>query len=132
MSAGKTEVDVKDGIVTLRGEATSLAQKDLTTEYAKDVEGVKDVKNEMTVAKTSVKPDKTVGEKIDDASITAQVKMTLLYHRSTSALNTEVETKNGVVTLRGKAKNAAEKQLAAKFANDVKGVKRVNNLMTIE
>lgn len=128
----ETEVNVKDGIVTLRGEATSQAQKDLTTEYAKDVEGVKEVKNEMTVAKTSVKPDKTVGEKVDDASITAQVKMTLLYHRSTSALNTKVKTKNGVVTLGGKAKNAAEKDLATKFANDVKGVKRVNNHMTIE
>ena len=133
VSGLKTEVTgVKDGIVTLRGEATSQAQKDLTSEYAKDVEGVKDVKNEMTVAKTSVKPGKTVGEKVDDASITAQVKMTLLSHRSTSALNTKVKTKDGVVTLRGKAKNAAEKELAAKFANDVKGVKKVNNQMTIE
>ena len=131
VSGFKTEVNVKDGIVTLQGEATSQAQKDLTTEYAKDVEGVKDVKNEMTVSKTS-KKTQTVGEKIDDASITAQVKMTLLYHRSTSALNTKVETKNGVVTLGGKAKNAAEKELATKFANDVKGVKSVNNQMTIE
>jgi hyperosmotically inducible periplasmic protein len=131
VSACKTEVDVKDGIVTLRGEATSQAQKDLTTEYAKDVDGVKDVKNEMTVAKTS-KKGRTVGQKIDDASITAQVKMTLLSHRSTSALNTKVKTKNGVVTLRGKAKNAAEKELATKFVNDVKGVKSVNNQMTIE
>jgi osmotically-inducible protein OsmY len=132
VSGFKTEINVKDGIVTLRGEATSLAQKDLTTEYAKDVEGVKDVKNEMTVAKTSVKRDKTVGEKVDDASITAQVKMTLLSHRSTSAFNTKVKTKNGVVTLSGKAKNAAEKELATKFVNDVKGVKSVKNRMTIE
>ena len=57
--------------------------------------------------------------------------MTLLYHRSTSAIDTKVETKNGVVTLRGKAKNPAEKDLAAKFANDVNGVKRVKNRMTI-
>jgi len=132
VSGLKTQVNVKDGIVTLRGEATSLAQKDLTTEYAKDVEGVKDVKNEMTVAKTPVRPDKTVGEKLDDASITAQVKMTLLSHRSTSALNTKVKTKDGVVTLSGKAKNAAEKDLATKFSKDVKGVKSVNNQMTVE
>ncbi len=126
-----TEVNTKDGIVTLQGEATSQAQKDLTTEYAKDVEGVKDVTNEMTVTKTS-KKTRTVGEKIDDASITAQVKMTLLYHRSTSALNTSVTTKKGVVTLSGKASNAAEKDLATKFANDVNGVKSVKNRMTIE
>jgi osmotically-inducible protein OsmY len=73
-----------------------------------------------------------VGEKVDDASITAQVKMTLLSHRSTSALNTKVKTKDGVVTLGGKAKNAAEKELATKVVNDVKGVKSVNNQMTIE
>jgi hyperosmotically inducible protein len=142
VSADKTEVDVKDGIVTLRGEATSQAQKDLTTEYAKDVEGVKDVNNEMTVAKTSKKArtvgqkidDATItaGQKIDDASITAQVKMTLLYHRSTSAISTKVVTKKGVVTLRGKAKNAAEKDLAGKFTKDVNGVKKVKNRMTIE
>ncbi len=127
-----TEVNTTDGIVTLHGEATSQAQKDLTTEYVKDVEGVKDVKNEMTVSKSSKKSPQTMGEKIDDASITAQVKMTLLFHRSTSALNTSVTTKNGVVTLSGKAKNAAEKDLAAKLVNDVKGVKSVKNRMTIE
>jgi hyperosmotically inducible protein len=129
-----TEVNTKDGIVTLRGEAESQAQKDLTTEYAKDVEGVKEVRNEMTAPKTSGKTSKkmhTVTGKIDDASITAQVKMTLLYHRSTSALKTSVTTKNGVVTLSGKAKNAAEKDLATKFVNDVHGVKSVKNHMTI-
>ena len=126
-----TEVKTKDGIVTLQGEATSQAQKDLTTEYAKDVEGVKNVNNEMTVGKTS-KKTRTAGDKIDDASITAQVKMTLLYHRSTSALKTSVTTKKGVVTLGGKAKTAAEKDLATKFANDVNGVKEVKNRMTID
>lgn len=131
VSVVTTEVSVKDGIVTLRGGAASQAQKDLTTEYARDVEGVKDVNNEMTIGKTP-KKKQTVGSKIDDASITAQVKMTLLYHRSTSALNTSVTTKRGVVTLTGKAKNAAEKDLAAKFAIDVNGVKSVKNRMTIE
>jgi osmotically-inducible protein OsmY len=125
-----TEVNTKGGIVTLRGNASNQAQKDLTTEYAKDVEGVKDVNNEMTVKKSPEKTE-TAGEKIDDASITAQVKMTLLYHRSTSALNTKVETKDGVVTLSGKAGNAAELDLATKLAKDVNGVKEVKNRMTI-
>ncbi|MDD2853083.1 MAG: BON domain-containing protein [Desulfuromonadaceae bacterium] len=126
-----TEVDTKEGIVTLHGNAGSLAEKDLTTEYVKDVEGVKGVTNEMTVTKT-VKKTRTAGEKIDDASITAQVKMSLLYHRSTSALNTSVTTKNGIVTLSGKASNAAELKLTSKYANDVNGVKDVKNRMVIE
>jgi len=135
-----TNVDTKDGVVTLKGEADNQAQMDLTTEYAKDVDGVKAVKNEMTVAKTPKKENvivigektREVGEKIDDASITALVKGTLLYHRSTSGLNTKVETKDGVVTLTGKAKSAAEKDLAAKYAGDVYGVKSVTNQMTAE
>jgi osmotically-inducible protein OsmY len=36
-----------------------------------------------------------------------------------------------VVTLSGKASNAAEKDLATKFAKDVNGVKSVKNQMTI-
>jgi osmotically-inducible protein OsmY len=126
-----TEVDVRDGIVTLRGVAASQAQKELTTEYARDVEGVKDVKNEMT-AGTAPKSRRTVGEKIDDSSITAQVKMTLLYHRSTSAVYTTVKTKHGVVTLDGKAKSVSEKDLASKLANDVNGVNKVINRMIVE
>lgn len=126
-----TEVDVKDGVVTLRGTAESLAQKELTSEYAKDVDGVKDVINAMTVAK-SAKKGRTTGEKIDDASITAQVKMTLLYHRSTSAIKTSVTTKHGVVTLTGTANNLAEFNLATKLARDVSGVTSVKNLMSVE
>jgi len=132
VSGLKTEVNVKDGIVTLQGEAISQAQKDLATEYAKDVEGVKDVKNEMTVSKTSKKTPETTSEKIDDASITAQVKMALLFHRTTSALHTTVKTKRGVVTVSGKARFAPEKDLVTKLVNDIKGVKSVKNRMTIE
>ena len=132
VSAGKTEIDVKDGIVTLRGHAVSQAQKELTTEYARDVEGVKDVKNEMTLSKTSKNSRRTTGEKIDDASISAQVKMALLLHRSTSALNTTVATKRGVVTVGGKARNAAEKDLVSKLVTDINGVKSVKNRMTID
>jgi hyperosmotically inducible periplasmic protein len=124
-------VNVKDGIVTLSGEASSQAQKELTAEYAKDVEGVKEVKNEMTVAKTPAQPDQTIGEKIDDASITAQVKSSLLAHRSTSAVKTKVETTDGVVTVSGIAKNAAEKSLVTKLVTDINGVNKVINNMTI-
>jgi len=132
VSASGTEVYLKEGNVTLKGEAANLAQKDLTTEYAKDVDGVKSVKNEMTIATTAPKSEQTMGEKIDDASITAQVKGSLLSHRSTSVLNTKVSTSDGVVTLGGTAKNDAEKALVTKLVTDINGVKSVVNNMTIE
>jgi hyperosmotically inducible periplasmic protein len=135
-----TEVNTKDGIVTLQGDATSQAQKDLTTELVKDVVGVADVQNEMKVSDAAMKTaEKTIGQKmsnvgevIDDSSITALVKMTLLYHRSTSALDTKVVTTNGQVTLEGKAGNAAEKALVTKYVQDVHGVNTVVNNMTVE
>lgn len=129
--ATKTDVNVKDGVVILSGEASSLAQKELTAEYATDVEGVKEVKNEMTIAKTPAKPAETIGEKIDDASITAQVKSSLMSHRSTSALKTKVSTTDGVVTVSGSARNAAEKSLVTKLVIDINGVNSVINNMTI-
>ena len=129
--ATKTDVNVRDGVVTLSGEASSQAQKELTAEYAGDVEGVKEVINDMTVDKAPAKATATIGEKIDDASITAQVKSSLMSHRSTSALKTKVKTTDGVVTLTGIAKNAAEKSLVTKLVNDIDGVNSVINNMTI-
>ena len=132
VSGTKTEVFVKDGIVTLKGEAANQAQKELTGEYAKDIVGVKGIVNEMTVSATPVKPTETVRENIDDGSITAQVKASLLSHRATGVLRTKVETTDGVVTLSGQARNAAEKALVTKLVEDINGVKSVVNNMTIQ
>jgi osmotically-inducible protein OsmY len=76
--------------------------------------------------------DKTMGEKMDDATITSKVKMELMRNRATSAMHTEVDTNSGVVTLTGKAGSRAEKELATELAKNVKGVVRVNNLMVID
>ena len=132
VSGTKTEVYVKDGVVTLKGVAASQAQKDLTTEYAKDIDGVKGVQNEIVVSASLQTRGETSGEKIDDASITAQVKATLLSHRSTSMLSTKVTTNDGVVTVSGQARNDAEKALVTKLVTDINGVQSVVNNMTIE
>ena len=131
VSGTKTEVYVRDGKVTLKGVAASQAQKDLTTEYAKDVDGVKSVDNEIVIAKNLETPNEGRGEKVDDASITAQVKGTLLAHRSTSMLSTKVTTNDGAVTVSGEAANAAEKALVTKLVSDINGVQSVVNNMTI-
>ena len=131
VSAVKTQVYVKDGVVTLKGEAANQAEKDLAGEYAKDIEGIKDVVNEMTIASKPDEPQEKMGEKMDDASITAQVKLALLYHRSTSILHTGITTKEGEVLVTGKAKNQAEKDLVTKLVGEVNGVKKVTNNMEI-
>lgn len=152
---------VGNGRVTLSGTAESKAQIDLITEYIKDIEGVIEVNNEMEIGKMTSQADKTLGEKaedaatstahkvddmrsqisakansafeyIDDASLTALVKVTLMYHSSTSALDTKVMSKDGVVTLSGTAKNPAARELATQVTQDVHGVKQVTNVMAVE
>lgn len=131
VSAATTKVDVKDGIVTLTGTAQNLAQKDLTAAYAKDIDNVKTVRNDLVV-KTPAGDDQTAGETIDDASITSQVKYALLTHRSTSAVKTRIETTDGVVAITGEAANDAEKSFVGKLASEVRGVKSVSNKMTVK
>lgn len=131
VSATNTRVYVEEGIVTLRGEAANEAQRELTTEYA-DVEGVREVRNEMTVANAPENAKQSMKEKIDDASITAQVKLALLIHRSTSAVKTSVATREGIVTLSGRAQNAAEKDLVTKLTSDIIGVRSTVNNMRVK
>jgi hyperosmotically inducible periplasmic protein len=131
VNAGKTDVEVTDGIVTLTGEAGSLAQKELTGSYVGDIAGVNSVNNEISVVAAPEMPTRTASEKLDDMSITAQVKTALAVHRSTSAAKTQVVTRNGEVMVTGIALNSAEKSLVTKLAADILGVASVKNEMTI-
>ena len=123
-------MEAKDGVVTLTGEAASEAHRTLAATVAQEVDGVKELKNDLKVV--TMPPRKTLAEKIDDASITAQVKAVLLAHRGTHMLATKVKTDRGTVHLRGEAENPAEKELVTKLVTDVKGVKRIDNKMTVK
>jgi hyperosmotically inducible protein len=131
VSASNTKVAVVDGNVTLSGTADNSAQKELTEVYAKEIDWVKSVKNDIVV-RDQPATGETVGEKIDDASITTQVKYALLSHKSTSALKTKVITTDGVVRLTGDANSDAEKALATKLAEDVRGTRSVTNDMIVK
>lgn len=131
VSAKDTEVHTTNGVVTLSGIADSDTQKQRTGDYAKDVEGVTEVRNELVVSRPE-KAHRTLGEKVDDSSITAQIKMALIMHKSTHPVDTKVTTKNGVVFLRGEAQNAAERDLVSKIAEEIEGVKQVRNRMTVK
>ncbi len=131
VSAADTQVTVNDGVVTLTGKARNLAQKDLTEAYAKDIDNVKSVRNDITVVSAPA-DEHSMSEKIDDASITSQVKYALISHRSTSALKTKVTTNDSTVVITGEAASEAEKSLVTKLAQDVRGVKSVSNNMTVK
>jgi osmotically-inducible protein OsmY len=67
-----------------------------------------------------------------DAWITTKVKSALATHRDVSAFGTHVQTKNGIVILRGKVNNQAEKDLAGRYAKEVEGVRGVENKLTVK
>jgi osmotically-inducible protein OsmY len=131
VSATATKVAVHHGVVTLGGTAENQAQKELTEVYAKEIDGVKSVHNEIVVNE-KMPVHATVGDKIDDASITSQVKYALLSHKGTSALKTKITTNDGVVSITGEAASDAEKSLVTKLAEDVRGTKSVKNNMTVK
>ena len=97
----------------------------------KHLDGIKNIDNQMTIVEPGTKTDEPKDNKIDDASITAQVKMAFMVHHSTSAFKTGVETNNGIVTLSGSATSGAAKDMATKVAGNINGVTNVVNNMTI-
>lgn len=72
-----------------------------------------------------------VGEYIDDATITTQVKAKLAENTSTSAMAISVETLNGEVMLSGFAKSEQERQAASEIARSVNHVKAVKNNIVV-
>jgi len=69
---------------------------------------------------------------IYDAAITTKVKAALASTPQLSAMNTRVETTNGIVTLTGVIKSADDKARAAKAASSVAGVKGVTNNLEVQ
>lgn len=138
VSATKSKISVNNGIVTITGTAENQAQKELTTAYVKDIEGVRGVNNGMIVGNydrpsnyNDSNAERSVGNKIDDSAITTKIKGQLLSHRSTSAIRTKVTTRSGVVSISGEAGSDAERDLVTKIAKDVPGVVSVDNEMSV-
>jgi hyperosmotically inducible periplasmic protein len=74
---------------------------------------------------------KSVGETVDDATITARVKTALLNDPATGGLRIDVDTFKGVVTLSGGVKSAAERDKAVAIARKTPGVVDVKSTLQI-
>jgi hyperosmotically inducible protein len=67
-----------------------------------------------------------------DADITGKVIAKLAEDNMTKTLKLDVETNDGVVTLKGDVQNKEWKQKAEDVARKVKGVKDVKNKITVQ
>jgi len=73
-----------------------------------------------------------VGEALDDATITAKVKAALLQAPDVKGLDVKVETDKAVVQLSGFVATQAQIDKAVEVAKGVRGVREVQNKMSVK
>src|SRR5262245_763191 len=111
------EVTTQNGVVTLTVNVDSQEAKDRALQLAKETTGVKEVVDMIAVRTAATEgnapePPRTLGERLDDASITANVKGALLDDPSVKGLKIDVDTRDGVVFLTGSVRSETEKDKA--------------------
>jgi osmotically-inducible protein OsmY len=74
----------------------------------------------------------SVGQYVDDTTITTRVKTRFAEDKEVSAMRIQVETLNGTVQLSGFADSEAERARAADIARNVPDVKNVRNNIIVK
>jgi len=135
---------VNQGVVLLAGTAKTLSAHLRAVEVASGVSGVRRVASEIqspdTLADAEIwrerkpTPPGAASEALDSATdiwITSATKMRLLADSQTPALDINVDTSDGVVTLFGIVSSKKAKAAAEADARKVSGVKRVQNELEV-
>ena len=125
--------ETRDGVVTISGDTRSLDHKAQLDNVIGKLPGVQNVVDNRSVTTTEENEPASAAksQKVNDTSITDEIKSALMFHNSTSNTITQIETKNGVVTITGVAKSEAEKTRITKLATDINGVTSVVNNMSV-
>ena len=129
----KTTTRSADGTTTSTTTVTNPAPE--TTAAAKST--ANEMKADAKAAGSEMKSDikdaaNKAGDAIEDGTITAKVKTALLADPDVKGLAIDVDTKNGVVTLKGTADKAANRDRAVAIAKDTSGVKSVDSQLVVK
>ena len=92
------------------------------------------VANQQTKDTTIPQPQQTISSvPVSDAALGGAIRQALFDNSSLSdqAKNVTVETKDGIVTLKGTVSSNAEKTLIEKIAKNTNGVVKVNNELEV-
>ncbi|HOY21704.1 MAG TPA: BON domain-containing protein [Cellvibrio sp.] len=120
------KVETKAGRVTLTGEVANAEIKESVKRLTIGTRGVVSVTNQLTVNSKIAKSSAESTQVISDAWITTKAKSIFFYSGNVSGSDIEVNTLNGVVTLKGKVDSGAERALAIELVQNLRGVKSVN------
>jgi len=137
LRANDLKVSVNEGTATLSGTVEEDVYKELAKQIALGVSGIENVDNQIKVEADYVAPARTsrersFGEVVNDATITATVKSKLLWSKNTEGLKIDVDTLMGKVTLLGAAENGAAKELAGRMARNTRGVVAIDNQLVVD
>lgn len=136
LRAHDIQVSVDNGKAVLTGKVDEDVNKDLAKQLALGVSGITEVDNQIVVMADYVPAPRTeersYGEMVDDASVTAAVKSKLLWSKNAQGLSANVETRGGKVTLHGTANSAAARELAGTLALNTPGVSSVDNKLLVD
>ena len=80
---------------------------------------------------TSSGASETIGQHVDDATITTKVKAELLGAKNLKSTHIHVKTRNGIVSLTGSVPSAEERDNADQIAQNVSGVTSVKNHLKV-
>jgi hyperosmotically inducible protein len=129
----KIDVDTDSGMVTLKGNADSDVNKELAGSLAMNTKGVVALDNQLkinidkpSVIDKTIKTMNTAGQSISDSWITTKVKSTLMYSGNVNGSQISVTSNKGEVSLSGVVSSDAERALAIKISENVRGVQSVN------
>ena len=115
------DVSTSQGIVTLSGSVDNLLAKTRAVKIAESIRGVRGVIDRTTVTPVS---------RLDE-DIRKDILAALTQDPATDSYQVAVSIRDGVVTLTGSVGSYPERQLAARIAEGVKGIKEVHNDITI-
>ena len=133
-------VTTTNGVVTLSGRVDSEQAKQQAVTIARGTEGVARVDDRLAVqpdgavATTgTVRGDtpRTLGEKVDDARITSTIQSKYFLDDLVKGRRINVDTRQGIVTLRGDVSNESERSQALLLARNTDGVQRVEDNLTV-
>ena len=85
----------------------------------------------LVLALATIACGKTVGEAIDDTTITTRVKTAMLNDPAVGGLRVDVDTFKGVVTLSGRVKSQSEREQAVALARGINGVTQVKDALQV-
>ena len=144
------DVSTHDRVVTLEGYVQNDEMRQRAVQLARGTSGVRDVQDRLLIGQTPQNAAKSqppsagavatsgaanavnaAATRIDDGRITTTIQSKYFLDSGVKGRRIDVDTRDGVVTLRGDVSSDTERALALRIARETDGVQRVEDMLTV-